>query len=79
MVQAGLGDGGEAHPGGGGDGALVRVLKTGIRKQERDTFTDLRRGIIVFLTNQCTMIYTVFAFHTPLETKNFLFTPKNCA
>ncbi len=31
VVQAGLGDGGEAHPGGGGDGALVRVLQTGMR------------------------------------------------
>ncbi len=33
MVQAGLGDGGEAHAGGGGDGALVRVLQTVMRKK----------------------------------------------
>ena len=31
VVQAGLGDGREAHAGGGGDGALVRVLQTVMR------------------------------------------------
>ncbi len=46
------------------------------RKNERDTLTDLRR-YIVFLSNQCTMTHTVFAFHARLLRQSFcLFTPQ---
>ena len=54
----------------------IRVIIAYIwSKQERDTVTNLRRGIyVVFLTNQCTIWYTQFLpFHTPFETKFFLF------